>query len=212
MGRVFLATSNLGKIRDFQAAAAARHIAVLPLPNFSALPPVIEDGSTFAENARKKAEAYSRHAPGEVVIADDSGLEVDALGGAPGVHSARYAHREPSVAGPNSDDRANNAKLIAQISSLAPEQRTARFVCSIAAARDGRLLASFEGHADGMILDQPRGTDGFGYDPLFYIPGLQKTFAELAPEKKAEYSHRGQAFIRFLAWYTRFDFDSHSPT
>jgi len=210
--RVLLATSNAGKIRDFQAAAAAWPIAVLPLPNFSALPPVSEDGNTFAVNARKKAEAYSRHAPRELVIADDSGLEVDALGGAPGVHSARYAQDQFSAKQSNSDDRANNIKLISQIASVAPEKRSARFVCVIAAARDGELVASFDGQAEGLILDEPRGNKGFGYDPLFYFPTLEKTFAELAPEEKAQYSHRGQAFRKFLAWYARFDFDSHSPT
>lgn len=202
MKRVFLATSNGGKMREFRGAAQGWPIEILCLPNFSALPRVVEDGNTFVENAEKKAEAYSRHAPREVVIADDSGLEVDALGGAPGVHSARYAQTPPSVAGAsNSDDAANNAKLISQIASLKEENRTARFVCVIAASRDGQILGTFRGEVRGIILDRPRGTNGFGYDPLFYFPPLERTFAELAPDEKAHYSHRGQAFRKFLDWY-----------
>ena len=201
MRRVLLATSNPGKIRDFAGAAEGRAIEVSAIPDFSALPAVMEDGSTFAANARKKAEAYSRHAPDELVIADDSGLEVDALGGAPGVHSARYAQTQPSSGVANSDDQANNAKLLSEIRRVPNEKRTARFVCVIAAARNGHILGEFEGHAEGLILDQPRGIGGFGYDPLFYFPPLRKTFAELAPQEKAQYSHRGQAFSKFLDWY-----------
>jgi XTP/dITP diphosphohydrolase len=201
MKKVFLATSNPGKIRDFAAAAEGCRIEVFALPNFSALPSVVEDGNSFAANARKKAEAYSRSAPDEFVIADDSGLEVDALEGAPGVHSARYAQAEPSLSPSNSDDQANNAKLIAELSPVPKEKRTARFVCVIAAARNGNTLAEFEARAEGLILDHPRGSGGFGYDPLFYFPPLKKTFAELRPEEKARYSHRGQAFKRFLDWY-----------
>jgi len=176
-------------------------IEVAPLPNFASLPPVIEDGATFEANARKKAEAYSRHAAGELVIADDSGLEVDALGGAPGVHSARYAADEPHTAETNSDDEANNAKLVREIRRVTSEKRTGRFVCWIAAAREGKTLAVFEGKAEGMIIERPRGSNGFGYDPLFYFPAIGKAFAELTPEEKAKYSHRGAAFRAFLDWY-----------
>ena len=161
---------------------------------------MIEDDATFEANARKKAEAYSLYAPGEIVIADDSGLEVDALGGAPGVHSARYAADDPYPAESNTDDEANNSKLIREIKNIAPEKRSGRFVCWIAAARDGYTLAVFEGKAEGSILDAPRGTNGFGYDPLFYFPQIRKTFAELSAEEKAKYSHRGAAFRKFLEW------------
>ncbi|HXF13987.1 MAG TPA: RdgB/HAM1 family non-canonical purine NTP pyrophosphatase [Terriglobales bacterium] len=202
MRRILIATSNPGKIRDFAGAASVYGIEVEPLPNFSSLASVIEDGATFEANARKKAEAYSRDAAGELVIADDSGLEVDALGGAPGVHSARYAADEPQAAATNTDDEANNAKLVREIRRVPPEKRTGRFVCWIAAARGGKTLAVFNGKAEGIIIEQARGSNGFGYDPLFYFPGIGKTFAELAPEEKAKYSHRGAAFRAFLEWYS----------
>jgi XTP/dITP diphosphohydrolase len=201
MRRVLIATSNSGKLRDFAGAAAHYGTEVAPVPNFSSLPPVVEDGETFEANARKKAEAYSRHVPGEIVIADDSGIEVDALGGAPGVHSARYAADDPHAAEANTDDETNNAKLIREIELVPRNKRTGRFVCWIAAARDGKALAVFEGKAEGMIIDTPRGSNGFGYDPLFYFPQIGKTFAELNSEEKAKYSHRGEAFRRFLEWY-----------
>jgi len=201
MKRVLIATSNPGKLRDFAGAAAAHGIEIATLPRFASLPPVLEDGLTFEANARKKAEVYSRHAPGEIVLADDSGLEVDALGGAPGVHSARYAAEEPHLAESNSDDEANNARLLHELKNVPPEKRAAHFVCVIAAARNGRTLEVFRGQAEGVILDAPRGNNGFGYDPLFYFPQIQKTFAELAAQEKAGYSHRGAAFRQFLAWF-----------
>jgi XTP/dITP diphosphohydrolase len=201
MPRVLIATSNSGKLRDFAGAAAPLGIDIEPLPNFSALPAVVEDGKTFEANARKKAEFYSPYTPGKIVLADDSGLEVDALAGAPGVHSARYAADQPHLLENNTDDQANNARLIREIRKIPTGKRTARFVCVIAAARDGRTLAVFRGQAEGVILDQPRGLNGFGYDPLFYFPQIQKTFAELTAEEKAQYSHRGAAFRAFLSWY-----------
>ncbi len=201
MKQVFVATSNPGKIRDFAGAASRYGIEIVPLPNFASLPQVAEDGATFEANARKKAEAYSQYLAGRVVIADDSGLEVDALGGAPGVHSARYAADEPAAAEANTDDEANNAKLIREIQRVPLEERTGRFVCWIAAARDGKTLAVFEGKAEGVILDKPRGENGFGYDPLFYFPEIKRTFAELEAAEKAKYSHRGAAFREFLRWY-----------
>lgn len=201
MKRVLVATSNPGKIRDLQGAARHFGVEVQALPNFAFIVPVTEDGATFEANARKKAEAYSQYAPGEIVIADDSGLEVDALGGDPGVHSARYAADEPHKAGANTDDDANNAKLIREIKKIPAEQRTGRFVCWIVAAKDGNTLAVFEGKAEGIILERPRGSNGFGYDPLFFFPAINKTFAELTAEEKAKYSHRGTAFKKFLEWY-----------
>ena len=200
MKHVLIATSNPGKLRDFAGAAADYGIEVRVIPNFSSLPPVVEDGATFEATARKKAETYSRHVPGRIVIADDSGLEVDALGGAPGVHSARYAADEPHAAEANTDDEVNNRKLIREIKLVGLEDRKARFVCVIAAAREGETLAVFEGKAEGVILEQPRGFNGFGYDPLFYFPEIGRTFAELSSEEKAKYSHRGAAFRKFLEW------------
>ncbi len=200
MKHILVATSNPGKIRDLAGAASHYGIEVAQIPNFSSLPLVIEDGQTFETNARKKAEEYSLRVPGEIVIADDSGLEVDALGGAPGVHSARYAADEPHLAEANTDDDANNAKLIREIKRVPPQQRTGRFVCWIAAARDGQILAAFEGKAEGIIQETPKGSNGFGYDPLFFFPQINKTFAELTAEEKAQHSHRGEAFRKFLQW------------
>src|SRR5579862_4876591 len=203
MQRILIATSNPGKLRDFAGAAAPHGIAIAGIPDFVSLPLVVEDGQTFAYNARKKTEEYSQFAAGEIVVADDSGLEVDALGGAPGVHSARYAADQPHLADENTDDEANNARVLRELRKVPPERRTGRFVCVLAAARDGKTLASFRGTAEGLILDAPRGTNGFGYDPLFYFPQIQKTFAELSVEEKAQYSHRGAAFRQFLDWYDR---------
>ncbi len=202
MKRVLVATSNAGKIRDLVGAALVHNVQIETLPGFALLSSVVEDGLTFEANARKKAAYYSKHAEGELVIADDSGLEVDALDGAPGVHSARYAAAEnnlPENSG-NSDDEANNARLLRELHDVPDEFRTGRFVCVIAAARNGHTLATFHGKAEGVILHAPRGTNGFGYDPLFYFPEIGKTFAELTAEQKAAYSHRGAAFRAFLEW------------
>jgi XTP/dITP diphosphohydrolase len=201
VNHVLIATSNGGKLRDFAGAATPFDIEILPVPNFAALPPVIENGVTFEENARKKAEEYSRAVPGELILADDSGLEVDALKGAPGVHSARFAADAPHLVDNNTDDESNNTRLLRELKDVPPEKRNARFVCVLAAARDGQTLAVFRGEAEGIILNRGRGTNGFGYDPLFYFPQIQKAFAELTPEEKAQYSHRGAAFRQFLAWY-----------
>jgi XTP/dITP diphosphohydrolase len=201
MTRVLIATTNPGKLRDFSGAAAPLGITIESLPNFAAIPIAVEDGLTFEANARKKAEYYSTYAPGEIILADDSGLEVDALGGAPGVHSARYAADQPHLVGNNTDDQANNARLIREIRKIPRQRRDARFVCVIAAARDGETLNVFRGEAEGTLLETTRGSEGFGYDPLFYFPPIQKTFAELTPEEKAQFSHRGAAFRQFLDWY-----------
>jgi XTP/dITP diphosphohydrolase len=201
MNHILIATSNAGKLRDFAGAAAPLGIEIASIPNFASLPAVVEDGATFEENARKKAEGYSREVPGEIVLADDSGLEVDALKGAPGIHSARYAADAPHLMNNNTDDEANNARLLRELKEVPDDKRSARFVCVIAAARDGQTLEVFRGEAEGMILNRARGTNGFGYDPLFYYPQIQKAFAELTAEEKAQYSHRGAAFRQFLAWY-----------
>jgi XTP/dITP diphosphohydrolase len=200
---VLVATSNAGKVRDFAGAVAAHGITIEQIPSFSSLPQVVEDGTTFEENVRKKAEYYSRAMPHEVVLADDSGLEIDALGGAPGLHSARYAAADPALAASNSDDDANNARVLRELAGIPAEKRTARFVCVLAAARDGKMLQTFRGTAEGFILETPRGDNGFGYDPLFYFPQAGKTFGELTPEAKAQFSHRGEAFRAFLRWYRK---------
>jgi XTP/dITP diphosphohydrolase len=170
-------------MRDFTGAAQQHGVEIAGIPNFSSLPIVIEDGLTFEANAKKKAEAYTKYVPGELVIADDSGLEVDVLNGAPGVHSARYAADKPEEADANTDDEANNARLLRELKNVPSSQRTGRFVC-----------------AEGIILEAPRGTHGFGYDPLFHFPQIDKTFAELSAEEKSRYSHRGTAFRRLLEW------------
>jgi XTP/dITP diphosphohydrolase len=201
MNRILIATSNAGKLRDFAGAAASVGVEIASIPNFASLPAVVEDGLTFEENARKKAESYSRAVPGEIVLADDSGLEVDALKGAPGVHSARYAADAPHLMDNNTDDEANNTRLLRELKDVPLDKRGGRFVCVIAAARDGQTLEVFRGEAEGTILKRIRGTNGFGYDPLFYFPQIEKAFAELTPEEKAQHSHRGAAFRQFLAWY-----------
>jgi len=199
--RVYLATSNLGKIRDFEAAARNLSVNVGPLPGLETASPPLEDGSTFEANARIKAEYYSRLAPGELVAADDSGLVVDALNGAPGVHSARYAALLSGDATTvNSHDADNNRMLISQLERLPASKRSGKFVCVIAVARDGTTLDTFYGEACGELLAAPRGSSGFGYDPLFYFPALGKTFAEITLAEKAQYSHRGKAFRKLLEW------------
>jgi XTP/dITP diphosphohydrolase len=212
MRKILIATSNHGKLRDFVGAAFRHGVKIAGIPGFSSFPAVVEDGLTFEANAHKKAEEYSLHVPGEIVVADDSGLEVDALNGAPGVHSARYAapdlqNKDPHEALANTDDEANNARVLRELKGVPAAQRTGRFVCVLAAARDGKTLATFRGTAEGIILDTPRGTNGFGYDPLFYFPQIQKTFAELSAEEKSNYSHRGKAFRKFLDWCNDTDRD-----
>jgi XTP/dITP diphosphohydrolase len=195
--RVLVASSNPGKLRDFSAAAALHGVEIELIPGFRQIPEAVEDGETFEENARKKSEHYSQFLPGELIFADDSGLEVDALNGAPGVISARYAAGDSAG---NSSDEANNAKLLRDTVTVPDAERTARFVCVISVARNGKEIAHFRGEAEGVLLREARGNEGFGYDPLFYFPSLEKSFGELAPEEKARVSHRGAAFRQFLGW------------
>ena len=208
MSRIYIATSNPGKLREFEEAARSQGVDLRPLPGFASMPAAIEDGATFEENARIKAEHYSRRLPGEQVLAEDSGLAVDELAGAPGVYSARYAATlagagpDPSLHS-NSDDHQNNRALIAQLERLPAAKHAGQYVSIIALARDGQTLATFCGEARGELLTSPRGGGGFGYDPLFYFPPLDKTFAELSLEEKRAHSHRGQAFRRFLEWYAK---------
>jgi len=198
MHQIYIASSNPGKLRDFAAAAAAVGVQVAAIPGMDTIPPPEEDAPTFEANACEKAEYYSRRAKGIYVLADDSGLEVDALDGAPGIHSARYA---ANASNENASDAANNAKLVAALLDVPDEKRGARYICAIAVARDGRLLSCFHGSVAGIILRAPRGTGGFGYDPLFYLPEAGRAFGELPPDQKAEVSHRGKAFRLFLNWF-----------
>jgi XTP/dITP diphosphohydrolase len=178
---LYACSSNPGKLKDF--ALAACPVPVEPLPNLSAIPAPEETGSTFEENASLKALYYSGFTP-ELVFADDSGIEVDALHGAPGVRSARYA-------GPNATDAENNALLLRNLEAAA--DRLARFVCIITLARAGEVLRTFRATVEGEILRAPRGSGGFGYDPLFFYRPFGCAFAELTPEKKFSVSHRGKA-------------------
>jgi XTP/dITP diphosphohydrolase len=183
--RVFLATSNPGKVREYQQLADAR-IQIEALPNLESLPAFEEAAPTFAENAAGKALHYSRHSR-EIVMADDSGLVVPALGDAPGVYSARYA-------GPSASDADRYRKLLREMEGKEGEERRARFVCVIAIARGGRALTIVSDRAEGVIAKEPRGAGGFGYDPVFLFPELGRTYAELAAAEKNQYSHRGKAF------------------
>ena len=189
---VYCATSNPGKLREFQLAAPDFDLRQLPRP----VPPPEETGSTFEENAALKALYYGGFADGHHLFADDSGLEVDVLGGAPGVHSARYA-------GPDATDADNNTLLLQRLSGVT--DRTARFVCVIALVKDGKLVRTFRGSVEGRILDAPRGSGGFGYDPLFYYEAFGCTFGEAPIGDKMLVSHRAQAleamftFLRGIA-------------
>ncbi|HKR30516.1 MAG TPA: RdgB/HAM1 family non-canonical purine NTP pyrophosphatase [Terriglobales bacterium] len=198
MTRVLVASSNPGKLADFAAAAALFDVEVAPLPGIKQIQPPEETGGTFEENARLKAEYYSRHAPDEILIADDSGLVVDALGGEPGVRSARYA--EDAGISTHDPDAANNVLLLRNAEGIPDPQRQCAFVCAIAAAQGETILHTFTARARGMLLRETRGNNGFGYDPLFYFPQLRKSFAELSREEKLKVSHRGAAFHMFLEW------------
>lgn len=195
--KLHLASSNPGKLKEYgvlaeNAASPAFVPVVLELlPEFASLPEFEENAPTFAENAVGKALHYSRLQEG-LVFADDSGLVVPTLGGAPGVHSARYA-------GADATNSQRIEKLLREMRDKVSQERSAHFVCAVALARKGGALAVVTDRADGEILESPRGTGGFGYDPVFYFPELKKTFAELSPEEKNEHSHRGKAFRKLLA-------------
>jgi XTP/dITP diphosphohydrolase len=190
--RLYCATGNPGKLREFRMAtqAATELVEMEVLPGFGNIALCIEDGSTFEENAILKGRYYGKHAR-SLLFAEDSGLEVDALGGAPGIYSARFA-------GPQASDETNNTLLLAKLQGTAAG--SARYVCVIALVDNGRLLQTFRGTIEGEIVSEPRGSNGFGYDPLFYYPPFGCTFGEIAPERKWEVSHRGQAFRAMLDW------------
>jgi XTP/dITP diphosphohydrolase len=188
--KLILASGNPGKLKEYLILAAGHTVALELLPVFSSIPEFPEDAPTFAENAAGKALYYSKYSE-ELVFADDSGLVVPALGGAPGVLSARYA-------GPGATSEQRNAKLLANLRDRTGSERAAYFVCVIALAKRGNCLAVVSGKVDGEILESPRGTEGFGYDPVFLFPPLQKSFAELNAKEKNHLSHRGKAFRRLL--------------
>jgi XTP/dITP diphosphohydrolase len=184
--KLYCATSNPGKLREFQLAAGEEYEFV-PLEG---IPPCEETGETFEQNAIQKAIYYSSHAPG-LLFAEDSGLEVDAIRGAPGVRSARFA-------GENSSDADNNRRLIEKLRGV--RDRSARYVCVIALAEAGNMLRTFRGEVAGKIIDDPRGVNGFGYDPYFYYEPFELTLAEASPERKLRVSHRGRAVAQMIEW------------
>ena len=170
-------------------AADSTRVAIELLPGFKQLPAAVEDGATFEENAIKKALHYGPHADG-LLFADDSGLEVEALGRAPGVYSARFS-------GPHATDETNNRLLLQKLRGVA--NRKARFVCKIALVEGARIVGVYRGAVEGVILNEHRGSGGFGYDPLFYCPAFGCTFGEATAEQKFSLSHRGQAVRAMLA-------------
>lgn len=185
MRTVLLATSNPHKLEEFRAILSDVPLRLLSLKDVHLDIEVQETGNTFAENAELKARTYAQIA-GMLTLADDSGLEIDALGGAPGVHSARYLGRQTSY-----EERFR--RILEQLKGLPMEQRTARFRCAIALAEPSGYTRIVEGVVEGTIAESPRGKNGFGYDPIFYWPESGKTFAELAPEQKNRISHRARA-------------------
>ncbi|HXA49978.1 MAG TPA: RdgB/HAM1 family non-canonical purine NTP pyrophosphatase [Candidatus Acidoferrum sp.] len=189
MTHLYCATGNAGKLREFRMAADAAPVEIELLPAYKQLPECVEDGDTFEANAIKKALHYGPHASG-LLFADDSGLEVDALGGAPGVYSARYS-------GPGATDESNNRLLLERMRGV--QNRAARFVCRIALVEGARLIGVYEGAVEGVLLEEERGEGGFGYDPLFWVPEFGCTFGEATAEQKFSLSHRGQALRAMLA-------------
>ena len=185
MKRLVVATGNTGKLKEIRAILADLPVDVVSLADYPEIEPVEEDGATFEANAIKKAIHVARET-GCVTLADDSGLEVDALGGAPGVESARFA-------GPDATDASNNAKLLSLMADVPDEERTARFRCAMAVATaEGRVEVA-EGVCEGFVTREERGDKGFGYDPLFFVPASVLTFGELPEDIKNAISHRGRA-------------------
>ena len=188
--KLFLASSNPGKLREYRELAGDAAIDLKLLPNFRDIPAYQETAPTFSENSAGKALYYSKFCDGPV-LADDSGLVVPALGGAPGVLSARYA-------GPDASDADRVRKLLREMDGKKGDERRARFVCVTAIAQSGHALAVVSDSAEGLIADQPSGEGGFGYDPVFYFKELSRTYAEISSAEKRAYSHRGKAFRRIL--------------
>ncbi|HWR42699.1 XTP/dITP diphosphatase [Sporomusa sp.] len=187
---IIVATKNAGKVAEFKVALSGLPYTVLSLADLGSFPEAPENGVTFSENACSKAEFYAR-LTGKLCLADDSGLEVDYLKGEPGVYSARYA-------GEHAGDEDNNKKLLDNLIGVPSEKRLGRFRCVLALANAEKILLTTEGAVEGVILSEPRGDQGFGYDPLFLVPELDRTLAEMSHEEKNAISHRGRA-IRELA-------------
>jgi len=188
--RLVLASGNPGKLREYQVLARGHALELQLLPGYTTLPEFLENAPTFAENAAGKALYYSKHSE-ELVFADDSGLVVPALDGAPGVQSARYA-------GLGASNEQRIAKLLDTMRGKRGAERAAYFVCIIAVAQQGRCVTVVSDKVDGEILQKPRGSGGFGYDPVFFFPSLGKSFAELSANEKNVHSHRGKAFRRLM--------------
>ena len=186
---LYACSTNAGKLREFSLAAGSGY-QIDPLPGLPRIPAPEENGVTFEENASTKSAYYSNFAS-ELVFADDSGLEVPSLDNAPGVYSARFA-------GPDATDLANNEMLLKKLAGV--NDRSARFVCVVALARSGQVLQTFRGWVEGTLLHAPRGLNGFGYDPLFFYPPMQRSFAELGADEKFAVSHRGKALRKMLSW------------
>ncbi|MBF0589457.1 MAG: XTP/dITP diphosphatase [Magnetococcales bacterium] len=184
-----LATKNKKKVEEIQRVLAGLPVTLLTIADFPDMPDVVEDGDTFEANAVKKGVEIARHT-GCMALADDSGLVVDALDGAPGVYSARFA-------GPDADDLANSEKLLRDLEAVPEEKRSARFVCVLALVDAQGKVHTFEGKSEGTIGWTPKGVNGFGYDPLFYPQGHRRTFAEMSNQEKDERSHRGFALVEF---------------
>jgi XTP/dITP diphosphohydrolase len=194
--KIYCATTNPGKLREFRQAIdcfGEGRIEVEPVPGLADIPPCEETGATFEDNAAQKAIYYSRYAPGPVFV-DDSGLEVDALGGAPGVYSARFA-------GENAGDEANNLLLLERLRGVT--DREAQFVCAVAVGEGEKIVSTFRGSVQGLIVDAPRGPNGFGYDPLFYYRRFGCTFGEASPDQKLSVSHRSRALEQMVEWLKR---------
>jgi XTP/dITP diphosphohydrolase len=202
--RFWVASTNAGKLRDFEYALLTERVGeagfdLAALPGLDAIAPPEENAASFAGNARVKAIYYSRFAPGKMVLADDSGLEVDALEGAPGVRSARFAEDCNFLAHAGiSMDARNNLCLLAALGNTPEKLRTARYRCVLAAAKDGVVVATGVGAVEGRILTEGRGDQGFGYDPHFAPEGLPVTMAQLAPQRRLGLSHRGRALVDLL--------------
>ena len=186
--KIVFASGNEGKVREIREMLAGMGVELVSLKNYSGVPEIIEDGKTFLENALKKARKIAEFT-GETVLADDSGLSVDELGGEPGIYSARYA-------GEKATDDDNIDLLLSRLKNIPLEKRTAFFCCALVLYRVDGSYDSFESKWNGRIIDDRRGDNGFGYDPIFYVPQLKKTAAEMPPELKNRVSHRGQAFAQ----------------
>lgn len=189
---IHLASSNSGKQREYRLLAGDENFVIDLLPEFERLEVFEETAPTFAENATGKAEHYSRFAD-SLVMADDSGIVVAALAGAPGVHSARYA-------GPNASDAERVQKLLREMKGFEGDRRRAKFVCVTAIARRGRAFIIASDSVEGFVTEEPRGNDGFGYDPIFFLPQIGMTYAEASREEKNRLSHRGKAFRKALGF------------